>query len=220
MNSNERTPLSPSSRTTIRRLPELANHDREMLFRVLDEAYVCHIAFVADPDTHCIPTAHWRKDDYLYIHGSNGSRKLKALLAGAQACVAITLLDGLVLAKSAFNHSMNYRSAVIYGRFELVDDSAEKLAALDAFMDKIADGRKEQARRGNAKELNATSVLRISLAEAAVKVNASLPSDKDEDRDLDVWTGVLPLKMTRAAPIHAESQKRIAEPAYVTNWAD
>lgn len=220
MDLNERTPLSASARTTIRRLPELANRDREMLYQILDEAYVCHIAFVADQDTHCIPTAHWRKDDYLYIHGSNGSRMLKALLAGAQACVAITLLDGLVLAKSAFSHSMNYRSAVIYGRFELVDGSAEKLAALDVFMDKIAEGRKEEARRGNAKEINATSVLRIALAEAAVKVSASLPSDKDEDRDLEVWTGVLPLKTTRMAPIPAESQSSITEPAYVTNWAD
>ncbi|MGG1949144.1 pyridoxamine 5'-phosphate oxidase family protein [Trinickia sp. NRRL B-1857] len=220
MNLNECTPLPVSARTTIRRLPELANHDRAMLYRILDEAYVCHIAFVADQDTHCIPTAHWRKDDFLYIHGSNGSRMLKALAAGAQVGVAITLLDGLVLAKSAFSHSMNYRSAVIYGRFEIVEGSAGKLAAMDILMDKIAEGRKDEARRGNAKEINATSVLRISLAEAAVKVSASLPSDKEEDRDLDVWTGVLPLKATRIAPIHAESQRNIAEPAYVTNWAE
>jgi nitroimidazol reductase NimA-like FMN-containing flavoprotein (pyridoxamine 5'-phosphate oxidase superfamily) len=220
MNLNERTALPASARTTIRRLPELANHDRAMLYRILDEAYVCHIAFVGDHDAHCIPTAHWRKDDYLYIHGSNGSRMLKALAAGAQACVAITLLDGLVLAKSAFNHSMNYRSAVIYGRFESVDSGAEKLAAVDILMDKIAEGRKHEARPGNAKEINATSILRISLAEAAVKVSASLPSDKEEDRDLDVWTGVLPLKTTRIAPIHAERQGNIAVPAYVTNWAE
>ena len=220
MNLNERTVLAPSARTTIRRLPELANRDCDMLYRIVDEAYVCHIAFIADQDTHCIPTAHWRKDDHLYIHGSNGSRMIKALGAGAQACVALTLLDGLVLAKSAFNHSMNYRSAVVYGRFEFVDGSAEKLAAMDTFMDKIAEGRKDEARRGNAKEINATSVLRISLAEAAVKVSASLPSDKEEDRDLDVWSGVLPLKTTRAMPINAENDRAIAEPTYVTNWAD
>ena len=115
---------------------------------------------------------------------------------------------------------MNYRSAVVYGRFEFVDGSAEKLAAMDTFMDKIAEGRKDEARRGNAKEINATSVLRISLAEAAVKVSASLPSDKEEDRDLDVWSGVLPLKTTRAMPINAENDRAIAEPTYVTNWAD
>ncbi|RKP47413.1 pyridoxamine 5'-phosphate oxidase family protein [Trinickia fusca] len=217
---NDRTTVSPSARTTIRRLPELANHDRAMLYSIVDEAYVCHIAFAANQDTHCIPTAHWRKDDYLYIHGSNGSRLIKALSAGAQASVAVTLLDGLVLAKSAFSHSMNYRSTVVYGQFEVVQDSAEKLAALDVFMDKIAAGRNHEARPGNSKEINATSVLRISLAEAAVKVSDSLPSDKDEDLDLAVWTGILPLKTTRGMPIHAESGEHIAVPDYVKNWAD
>lgn len=210
--------LSPTSRTTIRRLPELANRDRAMLYRIVDDAYVCHIAFNDGQDTHCIPTAHWRRDDNLYIHGSNGSRMIKALSTGAQACVAITLLDGLVLAKSAFSHSMNYRSAVIYGQFEMVEGSMEKLAALDAFMDKIAAGRKHEARPGNSKEINATSVLRIPLAEAAVKISDSLPSDKEEDLALAVWAGILPLKMTRGTPVHADGD--VPVPDYVRNWAD
>ncbi|ALX13799.1 flavin-nucleotide-binding protein [Burkholderia cepacia JBK9] len=210
--------LSPTSRTTIRRLPELANRDRAMLYRIVDDAYVCHIAFSAGEDTHCIPTAHWRRGDDLYIHGSNGSRMVKALSAGAPASVAITLLDGLVLAKSAFSHSMNYRSAVIYGQFDVVEGSAEKLEALDAFMDKIAAGRKHEARPGNSKELNATSVLRIALAEAAVKVSDSMPSDKDEDLELAVWSGILPLKTVRGTPIHADGN--VPVPDYVRNWAD
>ncbi|RDT05163.1 pyridoxamine 5'-phosphate oxidase family protein [Burkholderia contaminans] len=210
--------ISPTSRTTIRRLPELASHDREMLHRIVDEAYVCHIAFGTGEDTHCIPTAHWRRGDDLYIHGSNGSRMVKALAAGAQASVAMTLLDGLVLARSAFNHSMNYRSAVIYGRFETVEGSADKLAALDALMDKIAPGRKHAARPGNEKEINATSVLRIALAEAAVKVSDSMPSDKEEDLALAVWTGILPLKMTRGAPVPAEGN--VPVPDYVRNWEE
>ncbi|MEK2604909.1 pyridoxamine 5'-phosphate oxidase family protein [Burkholderia arboris] len=210
--------LSPTSRTTIRRLPELANRDRAMLYRIVDDAYVCHIAFSAGEDTHCIPTAHWRRGDDLYIHGSNGSRMVKALSAGAPASVAITLLDGLVLAKSAFSHSMNYRSAVIYGQFDVVEGSAEKLEALDAFMDKIAAGRKHEARPGNSKELNATSVLRIALAEAAVKVSDSMPSDKDEDLELAVWSGILPLKTARGTPIHADGN--VPVPDYVRNWAD
>ncbi|VWB63401.1 flavin-nucleotide-binding protein [Burkholderia arboris] len=210
--------LSPTSRTTIRRLPELANCDRAMLYRIVDDAYVCHIAFSAGEDTHCIPTAHWRRGDDLYIHGSNGSRMVKALSAGAPASVAITLLDGLVLAKSAFSHSMNYRSAVIYGQFDVVEGSAEKLEALDAFMDKIAAGRKHEARPGNSKELNATSVLRIALAEAAVKVSDSMPSDKDEDLELAVWSGILPLKTARGTPIHADGN--VPVPDYVRNWAD
>ncbi|HIC7212242.1 pyridoxamine 5'-phosphate oxidase family protein [Burkholderia stabilis] len=210
--------LSPTSRTTIRRLPELANRDRAMLYRIVDDAYVCHIAFNDGQDTHCIPTAHWRRDDNLYIHGSNGSRMIKALTTGAQACVAITLLDGLVLAKSAFSHSMNYRSAVIYGQFEMVEGSVEKLAALDAFMDKIAAGRKHEARPGNSKEINATSVLRIPLAEVAVKISDSLPLDKEEDLALAVWAGILPLKMTRGTPVHADGD--VPVPDYVRNWAD
>ncbi|RDU95143.1 pyridoxamine 5'-phosphate oxidase family protein [Trinickia dinghuensis] len=217
---DEHATASPSARTTIRRLPEKANHDRAMLHGIVDEAYVCHVAFSADGSTHCIPTAHWRKGNYLYIHGSNGSRMLKALTADTQASVAITLVDGLVLAKSAFNHTMNYRSVVVYGQFEIVENSEEKLAALNAFMDKIAEGRRHEARPGNSKEVNATSVLRISLAEAAVKVSASLPSDKEEDLELEVWTGVLPLKTTRGTPIHAQRDERIAVPRYVENWAD
>lgn len=217
---NDQTPSSPTSRTTIRRLPELANHDRTMLHRIVDEAYVCHIAFGDGRDTHCIPTAHWRRGDDLYIHGSNGSRMIKALSAGAQASVAITLLDGLVLAKSAFSHSMNYRSAVIYGQFDVVDSGAAKLAALDAFMDKIAAGRKHEARPGNSKEINATSVLRISLAEAAVKVSDSPPSDKEEDLALAVWAGILPLKTTRGTPVHADGNGSVPVPDYVRSWAD
>ncbi|VWC54609.1 flavin-nucleotide-binding protein [Burkholderia lata] len=210
--------ISSTSRTTIRRLPELANHDRAMLHRIVDAAYVCHIAFGAGEDTHCIPTAHWRRGDDLYIHGSNGSRMIKALSAGAQASVAITLLDGLVLARSAFNHSMNYRSAVIYGRFDIVEGSGDKLVALGALMDKIAPGRKHDARPGNEKELNATSVLRIALAEAAVKVSDSMPSDKDEDLALAVWTGILPLTTKRGEPVHADGNMPV--PDYVRNWAE
>ncbi|AIO45650.1 MULTISPECIES: pyridoxamine 5'-phosphate oxidase family protein [Burkholderia] len=215
---NDQTTLSSTSRTTIRRLPELASHDRTMLHHIVDDAYVCHIAFGDGQNTHCIPTAHWRRGDALYIHGSNGSRMIKALSAGAQACVAMTLLDGLVLARSAFNHSMNYRSAVIYGQFDVIDSSAEKRAALDALMDKIAPGRKHEARPGNSKELDATRVLRISMAEAAVKISDSLPSDKDQDLGLAVWAGILPLKTTRGAPVHADGN--VAVPDYVRNWAD
>ncbi|WP_107309855.1 pyridoxamine 5'-phosphate oxidase family protein [Burkholderia metallica] len=210
--------IPSTSRTTIRRLPELANRDRTMLNRIVDEAYVCHIAFGAGDDTHCIPTAHWRRGDDLYVHGSNGSRMIKALSAGAQACVAITLLDGLVLARSAFNHSMNYRSVVIYGRFDVVEGGPDKRAALDALMEKIAPGRTHHARPGNMNEINATSVLRIALAEAAVKVSDSMPSDKDEDLALAVWTGILPLKTTRGAPVHADRDMPV--PDYVRNWAE
>lgn len=207
-----------SRRTVIRRLPELANHDRAMLHQIIDEAYVCHIAFGMQGETHCIPTAHWRIDEHLYIHGSNGSRLLKALQGPQDVAVSIALIDGLVLAKSAFSHTMNYRSVVIYGRFEPVTGREAKLAALDAFMDKIAAGRKDEARHGDANELDATTLLRLSLAEVAVKVSDTQPQDKDEDKDLPVWAGVLPMRMAHLPPVPAPGNEDISAPRYVTEW--
>ncbi len=209
---------APSNRTRIRRLPELAQYDRAALYSIIDEAYVCHIAFNDGESTHCIPTACWRDGDFLYIHGSNGGRLTKMMLSGRQVSIAITHVDGLVLAKSAFNHSMNYRSCVIYGEFELVEGRENKLAAMDMFMDKIALGRKQEARPGNEKELAATSVLRISLAEAAAKISCKAePDDKEEDLKLPVWTGILPLCTARAEPIPAKHSS-IAAPEYVNQW--
>ncbi|GBG01899.1 hypothetical protein AZSI13_12260 [Azospira sp. I13] len=213
------THKSPTDRTKIRRLPELANHDQEMLHTIIDEAYVCHVAFRAGDDVHCIPTAHWRVGDSIYIHGANGSRMVKALLSGASASVAITHLDGLVLAKTAFNHGMNYRSAVIYGCFDLIENDDDKLAAFDYFMEKISKGRKDEVRRGNSKELGATSLLKLSLEEAAVKVSNAVPSDSEKDIDRQVWTGVLPLAVVRKSPISADNNA-IAAPEYVQHWAD
>lgn len=196
-----RTPSSaPSARTRIRRIPELANYERAALHQIIDESYVCHIAFNDGESTHCIPTACWRDGDFLYIHGSNGGRLTRMLTGGRQVSIAITHVDGLVLAKSAFSHTMNYRSAVIYGEFEIVEGREKKLAAMDVFMDKIAAGRKHEARPGNDKELAATSLLRISLQEAATKISNTHPVDKEEDLDLPVWAGVLPLATIQRNP--------------------
>lgn len=217
---NTPSATAPSKRTRIRRLPELANYERTALYEIIDETFVCHIAFNDGESTHCIPTACWRTGDFLYIHGSNGGRLTRMMLGGRQVSIAITHMDGLVLAKSAFNHSMNYRSCVIYGEFELVEGRENKLAAMDAFMDKIAPGRKLEARAGNDKELAATSVLRISLAEAAAKIsNKTEPSDNEEDLDLPVWAGVLPLRTVRATPIQAKHSAAVA-PDYVIHWQD
>ncbi|HCS65035.1 MAG TPA: flavin-nucleotide-binding protein [Cellvibrio sp.] len=214
---NNPSTSAPSTRTRIRRLPELANYERHALYEIIDQSYVCHIAFNDGESTHCMPTACWRQDDYLYIHGSNGGRLTKTLLAGAQVSIAITHIDGLVLARSAFSHTMNYRSAVIYGVFEAVEGNINKMAAMDTFMDKIAEGRKTEARPGNDKELAATSVLRISLAEAATKISNTNPVDKEEDLDLPVWAGVLPMSVKHGEPIHMENGA-IATPDYVTHW--
>jgi nitroimidazol reductase NimA-like FMN-containing flavoprotein (pyridoxamine 5'-phosphate oxidase superfamily) len=214
MNDN---PTAPSDRTRVRRIAENARYDRATLHAIIDAAYLCHIAFADEKGTHCIPTACWREGEHLYIHGSNGGRLLKLLAAGTQACVAITHLDGLVLARSAFNHSMNYRSAVIYGAFERVADNAAKRTSLDRFMDKIAPGRHGEARPGNDKEFAATTLMRIALDEAACKVRSGPPSDDAEDMHLAVWTGVLPFSQQRAAPI-TDPACRVEAPAYVTQW--
>ncbi|WP_035059322.1 pyridoxamine 5'-phosphate oxidase family protein [Andreprevotia chitinilytica] len=208
----------PSDRTRIRRIAENANYERDTLYSIIDAAYLCHVAFHDEKGTHCIPTACWREDNHLYIHGSNGGRLIKLLAKGTQASVAITHLDGLVLARSAFNHSMNYRSAVIYGQFEQVPGEAAKSASLDVFMDKLAPGRKDEARKGNSKELAATTVMRISLDEAAAKIRVGGPNDDDEDMAIPVWAGVLPFVTVAGTPEPA-ADLLVEAPAYVREWA-
>lgn len=208
---------APSPRTQVKRGAANAAYDTALLHAIVDAAYICHIAFGDAHGAHCIPTVSWRSGDHLYIHGSNGSRLLKRLME-QDCCVTITHVDGLVLARSAFNHSMNYRSAMIYGRFEVVGDDTAKHAALEALMDHIAPGRQADVRPGNEQEYAATTVLRISLAEAACKVRTGPPKDDAEDMNVPAWAGVLPLVQVRAAPV-PDPACTIAPPAYVTAWS-
>ena len=207
----------PSSRSRVRRAAERAHYDQATVHAIVDAAWVCHVAFNDGEHVVCIPTASWRVGDTLYVHGSNGSRMMKRLAEGAQACVTITHLDGLVMARSAFSHSMNYRSVVIHGRFDAVPDDA-KPAVLDALMDHIAVGRREHARAPDESELKATTVLGIPLQEAAAKVRNWGPRDKDEDLALPVWAGVLPVREQRLAPV-SEPGFDGPPPAYVSRWA-
>jgi uncharacterized protein len=209
---------APSQRTRIRRVAQRAHYDAATLHAILDEAYVCHVAFADEHGVHCIPTACWREGDHLYIHGSNGSRMLRLAAEGAQVCVTVTHLDGLVLARSAFNHSMNYRSAVIYGAFEVVAE-AHKAAVLDAFMEHIAPARRHAVRAGNRKELAATTVLRIALDESVTKIRSGGPKDDDEDMDRPVWAGVLPMALAPMPPEADPATPEREAPAYVTAWA-
>lgn len=210
---------APTERTRIRRIANNADYQTATLHAIIDAAWLCHIAFHDDSGSHCIPTACWREGDHLYIHGSNGGRLLKLLSQGVQACVTITHLDGLVLARAAFNHSMNYRSAMIYGQFERVDGDAAKRASMDAFMDKISPDRAGDVRPGNDKEFAATTVMRIALDEAACKVRSGGPKDDAEDMDIAAWVGELPFAHQRAAPVPHESCAA-AEPGYVAAWRD
>jgi nitroimidazol reductase NimA-like FMN-containing flavoprotein (pyridoxamine 5'-phosphate oxidase superfamily) len=206
---------APSARTQVRRIARNASYDAAVLHAIVDAAYVCHVAFGDAHGAHCIPTACWRTGEYLYIHGSNGSRMLKQLME-QECCVTITHLDGLVLARAAFNHSMNYRSAMIYGRFEPVDE-AHKRQAMEAFMEHLAPGRQPQVRAGNDQEYAATTVLRIALAEAACKIRSGPPNDDEEDLHIAVWSGVLPLVQSRGAPL-PDARCTVAAPDHVRAW--
>lgn len=208
----------PSDRTRVRRIAENADYERATLHAIIDAAYLCHIAFADAKGTHCIPTACWREGEHLYVHGSNGGRLVKLLDQGIHVCVTITHLDGLVLARSAFNHSMNYRSAMIYGSFEREGDEAAKRASMAAFMDKIAPGRQTEMRTGSDKEFDATTILRIGLDEAACKVRSGGPNDDAEDMSVAAWAGVLPFQVQRLAPVRHE-QCDVPEPGYVSAWA-
>ena len=193
----------PSARTRIRRIARNADYAPGTVHAIVDDAHVCHVSFADDDGgVHCIPTACWRDGDHLVIHGSNGSRMVRRLAAGAPVCVAITLVDGLVLARSAFNHSMNYRSVMVYGRFECVADE-RKPALLDRFMDHLLAGRRDEARPGDANELAATTLLRLPLSEAAAKVRRGGPEDDAADLALPVWAGVVPIVRAFGTPVPA-----------------
>jgi uncharacterized protein len=184
-----------TDRTKVRRLANRGNYDRETVHAILDEALVCHVGFVVDGAPVVIPTIHWREEDTLYVHGSAASRMLRSLKDGVDACVTVTLVDGLVLARSAFHHSMNYRSVVVFGKARVVDDD-EKLRALDSLVEHVVRGRSQEIRPPNERELRQTLVLALPLDEASAKIRTGGPVDDEEDYALPVWAGVVPLKLT------------------------
>ncbi|HKP68432.1 MAG TPA: pyridoxamine 5'-phosphate oxidase family protein, partial [Pyrinomonadaceae bacterium] len=174
---------------------------RETINAILDEGFICHVGFVADGQPYVIPTGYARIDDQLYIHGSAASRMLRDLSKGIEVCVTVTLIDGLVLARSAFHHSINYRSVVILGTATLVEDADEKAKALEAVTEHIVPGRWAEVRWPTELELKATSVLRVPIVESSAKVRTGDPKDDEEDYAMDVWAGVLPLTLTPGEPI-------------------
>jgi nitroimidazol reductase NimA-like FMN-containing flavoprotein (pyridoxamine 5'-phosphate oxidase superfamily) len=213
-------PNAPSPRTRVIREPERGVYDRETAYKILDEGFICHVGFVADGQPFVIPTAYGRSGDSLYIHGSAASRMLRKLNEGISVCVTVTLLDGLVLARSLFNHSMNYRSVVILGSARLVDDPEEKLTALRILSDHIIPGRWQDARQPNERELKATSVLRLPIEEFSCKVRSGPPIDDEEDYAFPTWAGVLPLEMASAATINdARLDPKIALPEYLRDYS-
>jgi nitroimidazol reductase NimA-like FMN-containing flavoprotein (pyridoxamine 5'-phosphate oxidase superfamily) len=207
---------APTQRTRVVREPERGVYDREAAYRILDEGFICHVGFAVDGQPFVIPTSYGRKDTNLYIHGSAASRMLRNLKEGVPVCVTVTLLDGLVLARSVFNHSMNYRSVVILGKATLVEDRDEKLAALRILSEHILPGRWDDARQPNEQELKATSVLRLPIEEFSAKVRTGPPIDDEGDYAFPTWAGVIPLELERRDPINdPRLEQGQAVPAYV-----
>ncbi len=211
--------IKQTNRTKLKRLPKRGNFDREAVNSILDEALVCHVGFVVDGEPFVIPTSYGRIGDRLIIHGSAASRMMRNLSEGIEVCVTVTLLDGLVLARSAFHHSVNYRSVVIFGRAEKIEDAAEKEAALKALTEHLIPGRWSGTRPPNALELKATTVLTIPIEEASAKIRTGDPVDDEEDYELPFWAGILPLRMIAGEPADDGRLKDgVALPEYVSKY--
>jgi hypothetical protein len=211
--------LTATQRSQLKRLPQRGQYEHEVIYQILDEGLVCHVGFAVDGQPFVIPTAYGRVGDRLYIHGSPASRMLRSLQGGIEVCVTVTLLDGLVLARSAFHHSMNYRSVVIFGTATTVEDADQKLEALRAFTEHVVPGRWEEVRPPSRQELTGTLVLSLCLIEASAKVRTGPPIDDEADYNLPVWAGVVPLKLVAAAPIaDPRLQQAITSPSSVQNY--
>jgi nitroimidazol reductase NimA-like FMN-containing flavoprotein (pyridoxamine 5'-phosphate oxidase superfamily) len=209
-----------TQRTTLKRLPKRGVYDRQLVYGILDEGFICHVGFAVAGQPFVIPTGYARRDEQLFIHGSQMSRLLRTLSSGIDVCVTVTLVDGLVLARSAFHHSINYRSVVMFGRATIIDERQAKLAALFAFSEQVIPGRWNDVREPTEQELKATTVLSLPLVEVSAKVRTGPPIDDDDDYALNVWAGVLPLKIAAGKPI---SDPRLPEsikpPAYTLEYS-
>jgi uncharacterized protein len=211
--------LTPTERTRVVREPQRGVYDRETIYKILDEGLVCHVGFAADGQPFVIPTLYARIGDAVYFHGSAASRMLRGVSEGANVCLTVTLTDGIVLARSVFNHSMNYRSVVALGKATLADAPQDKLEALRAFTEKILPHRWDDARQPNEKELKATSILRLPLTEISAKVRVGPPEDDAPDYALPVWAGVIPLQTVAGAPIRDERcDPGIPLPVYAADY--
>ena len=211
--------FTPTERTRVVREPHRGAYDRETIYKILDEGFVCHVGFSTADQPFVIPTLYARVGDAIYFHGSAASRMLRGASTGIPVCITVTLTDGFVLARSVFNHSMNYRSVVALGKANLVEALGEKLEALRAFTEKILPGRWEEARQPNEKELKATSILKLELTEVSAKIRSGPVQDDEEDYALPVWAGIVPLRLQAEPPIRDERcDPAIPTPTYATDY--
>ena len=208
-----------TERNRVRRAPKRGQYDKDTIYRILDEGLVCHVGLVEDGQPVVIPMNYARRDDALILHGAPASRLLKYVQAGHPVCVTVTLLDGLVLARSVYHHSMNYRSAVVFGRGRLIEAEQEKLAALEVLTGHILPGRWRDARKPNRQELDATAVVSIAIESASAKVRTGPPADDEDDYQLPVWAGVLPIQQQALTPVNdPRLRKDIPVPPSVSNY--
>jgi nitroimidazol reductase NimA-like FMN-containing flavoprotein (pyridoxamine 5'-phosphate oxidase superfamily) len=207
-------------RNRVRRLPERSRYDRDLIYQIIDEALYCHVAFVQDGQPFLIPITHARWDDTLFLHGSPANRLLRHVQAGEPVTVAVTVVDGLVLARSAFHHSINYRSVVLFGRGRLLTANEEKLRALEVVAEHVTPGRWKDVRPPSAQELKATSVVAIPIESASAKVRSGPPKDDAEDYGMSVWAGVLPLKLAPEEPVpDPQLAQGITAPDYIVHYS-
>lgn len=212
--------FQPTPRTQVKRLPKRGHYDEQTVFQILDQGFVCHVGFCVDGQPFVIPTNYGRSGQTLYLHGSAASRMLKTLSEGVPVCVTVTLVDGLVLARSAFHHSVNYRSVVILGTARLVSEPAEKMEALRLFTEHVMKGRWDDVRQPTEQELKATTVLALPLEEVSAKVRTGGPVDDEADYTLPVWAGVLPLETVAREP-QADALRKNDPPVpeYLKNYS-
>ena len=216
---SDREKLQTTPRSKLRRLPKRGSQERELIYSILDEALIAHVGFVTNNQPFVIPMAYGRQGDRLYLHGSSVSRLIKTLEQGVEVCFTVTLVDGLVVARSLFHHSMNYRSVVLFGKAELVDNEQDKMTALEAFTEQIIPGRWQEARIPNTRELKATTVLSLPIEEGSAKIRTGQPLDDEEDYALPIWAGELPLKVTAENPIvDPRLDRAIAIPNSLKNY--
>jgi nitroimidazol reductase NimA-like FMN-containing flavoprotein (pyridoxamine 5'-phosphate oxidase superfamily) len=214
------TPPINTQRSRIKRLPKRGHYDRETIYRILDEALICHAGIVENGQPFVIPINYARIGDSIVLHGAKASRLLKYIEAGNPVCLEATIIDGLVLARSVFHHSVNYRSVVLFGTGCIVEDEAEKMAALEAITEHLVPGRWKEARLPNRREMNATLVVSIKIDEASAKVRVGPPIDEEKDYDLPVWAGILPFREVSLSPIRDEVQsKEVALPPYIAGYS-
>jgi nitroimidazol reductase NimA-like FMN-containing flavoprotein (pyridoxamine 5'-phosphate oxidase superfamily) len=212
--------ISRTPRTKLKRLPKRGSFDRETIYSILDEAFICHVGFAVEGRPYVIPTGYARIGDDLYIHGSSASRMLRSLAGGIDVCVTVSILDGLVLARSAFHHSMNYRSVVILGKAVAVTEPVEKNKILEAFTEHVVPGRWADVRWPTELELKATTVLKLPIEEASAKIRTGDPKDDEEDYSMDVWSGVLPLPVVPGTAIpDSLLPDHIEVPEYIKNYS-